>query len=242
LSATRRSSTATGLGRSTNLRSGAAGEFWSRAEAIRQEWRDIGLRTEPADRELGEQAMSGLYHRLGRRAPRFRWVAAPRDAVPLLEKRPGHDDLMAWIRGPQPPGRPPLASDLAAANARLRAALDERAEFPDFGPPRMKKPDGRPWPVLPPPAALAAGVPLKVVLWQGLYDTLRAEIVRPMRGVPVHWNGRHEVPWLAYFDALARLGLATYAPAGKAHLSDWAHLAHAGGWWWPDEEDCVAAS
>lgn len=179
--------------------------------------------------------MTGLYRRLGRPAPRYRWTGSLREAVPLLEKRPDHDDLMAWIRGPRPPGRPPLASDLAAANARLRAGLDARADFPYTGPRRRMT-----W--TDPLEALAAGEPLKTVLWREIYDALRAEIVRPLRGVPVYWNGRHEVPWLAYFDAVRRLGFATYTAADSAHLDDWEALAHAGGWWWPDEEDCVVAS
>ena len=49
------------------------------------------------------------------------------------------------------------------------------------------------------------------------------------------------MPWLAYFDVLARLGLATYDPSARAYLLAWTELAHAGGWWWPDEDECVAA-
>jgi hypothetical protein len=108
-----------------------------------------------------------------------------------------------------------------------------------------------PWPELPPVNALEAGVPLGVVLHQGIRTALHRSLAEGFRsrvrdalpgdpaGVPACWYGQQEAAWVAYYDALHRLGLARYQPGDLDHLGNWAALARSCGWWWPGEGVCV---
>ncbi|MFV2085264.1 DUF6745 domain-containing protein [Micromonospora sp. LOL_021] len=245
--------------------------YWQLAEPVRREWLDHGLDTAPADRATTEDVLSRIYARHYRSRPRFRWVDSPRQALPLLAGLPTHDLLQQWIRARQPAGKPPLASDIAAGLSRLRSALDAGADHPDLTPAEAgrkkhagnrdarKKDTGKKqggagpkWPVLPPTEALAAGVPLRVVLQQGVRDALRTSLVDgfslPVRGalaavgrqpVPTAWYGQQDAHWVAYYDVLRRLGLARYRRADETQLEEWAALARSAGWWWPGERTCV---
>jgi hypothetical protein len=217
---------------------------------IRREWLDHGLATAPANRAAAEDALTSIYARHSRRRPRFRWVDSPREAVPLLEGLPTHDVLQRWVMARRPPGTPPLASDIAAGLSRLRSALDECLSRPDLDPPRAARKNGKPWPILPPLDALNVGVPLREVLRQGVRAALRTSLADgfylPVRAVlavhgplPVAWYGQQESHWIAYYDALRRLGLARYRRADGEYLDVWAVLAQSCGWWWPGEEMCV---
>jgi hypothetical protein len=160
--------------------------------------------------------------------------------------------LYAWIRDPHPRGKPPLASDLAMAVSRLHSALgaDVAHADPELSPARRGK-RGEPWPELPPAQALEAGVPLGVVLHQGIGTALHRSLAQGFRApvrtalagdparVPVCWYGQQDAAWIAYCDALHRLGLARYRPEDLDHLGYWAGLARSCGWWWPGEEVCV---
>jgi hypothetical protein len=231
-----------------------ATQYWRRADDIRREWLGHGLSTAPADRAITEQTLTGIYARLGRARPRFVWVDSPRAALPHLAGLPTHDDLCSWIAGRRPPGRPPLASDLVAALSHLRGALDSWLSHPDLNPARPgKRRDGKPWPKLPPLEGIAAGLPLREVLRQGVRETLATSLadgcylpVRAALGalagprpLPVCWYGQHDAAWIAYYDVMRRLGLAWYPAVDSEHLADWAALARSGGWWWPGEEVCV---
>jgi hypothetical protein len=60
---------------------------WERVHAAREEWREVGLCTEPADRPAAEAAVTELYRRLGQPEPRYIWLDGPCSAVylgPLL--------------------------------------------------------------------------------------------------------------------------------------------------------------
>jgi hypothetical protein len=130
------------------------------------------------------------------------------------------------------------------------AALDEGATHPDLAAVKPLRKGDKPWPVLPPPQALEAGVPLRLVLRQGVRDALRTALMDsvalrvraalgPPARVPVCWYGQQDAYWIAHYDALRRLGLAHYSPPESAALDDWATLARTTGWWWPGEEVCV---
>jgi hypothetical protein len=137
----------------------------------------VGLATGPADRATAEEILTRFYLRQGRGRPRFTWVDSPAAALEHTAGIPGHDDLHAWLR-PQPPaGKPWIAVDLAAGWSRLLAALDEAADHPDLEPLRPVRKGDRPWPVLPPVAAIEAGVPLRVVLRQGVREALRTALL-----------------------------------------------------------------
>lgn len=218
---------------------------------IRQEWLGHGLCTEPADRRTAEDNIALLYARISRRRPRFEWVDSPHQAVPLVVGLPTLDRLYAWIRDPRPRGEPPLASDLAMVAGRLRGALSAGVTHtdPELSPVRKGK-RKEPWPELPPPQALDAGVPLGVVLHQGIHTALHRSLAHGFRlavraalaggrPVPVCWYGQQDAAWVAYYDALYRLGLARYGPDDLDHLGAWAALARSCGWWWPGEDVCV---
>ena len=53
------------------------------------------------------------------------------------------------------------------------------------------------------------------------------------------WYGQQEASWVAYYDALHRLGLARCGAEDTDHFGDWAVLARSCGWWWPGERVCV---
>jgi hypothetical protein len=227
--------------------------LWQEASKIRREWLDHGLSTQPADRRTAEHALTAIYARISRPKPRFTWVGSPAEAMPLVTGLPTLDRLYAWIRDPRPPGAPPLASDLAMVSARLRGALGDGLSHPDpeLSPARKGK-RREPWPELPPLQALDRGVPLGVVLHQGIRTALhrslaggfRAPVRTALAGqlpVPVCWYGQQEASWIAYYDLLNRVGLASYQPDDLDHLGHWAALARSCGWWWPGEDVCVVA-
>lgn len=231
----------------TRRRAAAVLEHWHRAAEWRKEWRDAGLATEPADREAAEAVLTRMYLRHGRARPRFAWADSPRRAMPLTAGLPTHTDLQLWLRARQPAGRPPLTSDIAAGWSRLTAALDAGADHPDLEPPRPVRKGDKPWPVLPPEEALAAGVPLAEVLRRGIREELRGllmeDLVVPVRSQlgtpPVGWYGQQDAYWIGHYDILQRLGLAHYGAADRDRLEEWATLARSCGWWWPGEDICV---
>lgn len=225
---------------------------WQEAGKIRQEWLDHGLSTQPADRQAAERALTKIYASITRPRPRFEWVASPRQAISLIAGWPTLGQLFARIRDPHPQGKHPLASDLAMSVSRMRSALSAGVAHPD---PELSRVGmgkrNEPWPELPPMAALEAGVPLGVVLHQGIRTALGRSLAQGFRTqvrdalpvepaqVPVCWYGQQEAAWIAYYDVLHRLGLARYQTDDLGRLGDWAALARSCGWWWPGEQVCV---
>jgi hypothetical protein len=235
----------------TARRSATAHDLWRDVPKIRQEWLSHGLSTLPADRPAAEHHLSSIYARLSRPRPRFTWVASPSQALALVAGWPTLDQLYASVRNPQVRGKPPLASDLAMLVAQLRGRLSAAVTHtdPELSPTGKGK-KREPWPELPPLKALDAGVPLGVVLHQGLHTALYRSLARGFRNpirsamsthgpVPVCWYGQQEANWIAYYDTLHRLGLAQYAPADLTHLDEWAALTRSCGWWWAGEHICV---
>jgi hypothetical protein len=229
----------------------SAHALWREAVVIRREWLESGLSTQPADRLAAERSLTAIYARIARPQPRFEWVDSPDKALPLIVGLPTLDELYRWIREPRPAGTPPLASDLAMVVSRLRGALSEGVVHadPELSPVRRAK-TKEPWPELPPLQALDTGVPLGVVLHQGVRTALHRSLAHgfflPVRAalagagpVPVCWYGQQDASWVAYYDALYRLGLAHYRPDETDHLAQWATLVRSCGWWWPGEDLCV---
>jgi hypothetical protein len=236
---------------SADVRGKSPHDRWREALRIRREWLDHGLSTRPADRRTAEHSLTAIYARMSRPRPRFEWVGSPHQAIPLIADLPTLDRLHAWIRDPHPRGTPPLASDLAMVAAQLRGALSAGVSHtdPELSPPRKGR-HNEPWPELPPLTALDAGVPLGVVLHQGVRAALHRSLAHGFRRpvldalagggpVPACWYGQQDAAWIAYYDTLHRLGLASYGPDQRDHLGDWAALARSCGWWWPGEDVCV---
>jgi hypothetical protein len=227
-------------------------QHWERAVAVRGEWLAHGLSTAPADRDAAERILTRAYARLHRRRPRFAWVSSPREAVPLVRGLPHHGTLFGYVMAARPSGPPPLASDVAAGLARLRGALDDGLTGPLLEAPPKRGPGKKDPPPMPPLEALRAGTALREVLRRGVREALRECLadgfylpvratLGPTGRLPVCWYGQQDASWIAFYDALRRLGLARYGPDDDAELDDWAALARACGWWWPDEEVCVVA-
>ncbi|GIF49601.1 hypothetical protein DFJ67_4115 [Asanoa ferruginea] len=225
-------------------------ELWHDSVRIRQEWLDVALSTQPADRATAERCVTAIYARISRPRPRFEWVDSPAKALPLVAGWPTLDDLYRWIRDPLPPGRPPLASDLAAVTAGLRAALSAGVSHadPELTPARQPGKKQEHWPDLPPLDALARGVPLPVVLHQSVRGSLHRSLGKgfrhPVRAalaadLPVCWYGQQDACWIGYYDTLQRLGLATFSAGITDHFGQWTDLARSCGWWWPGEGVCV---
>jgi hypothetical protein len=199
-----------------------------------------------------EHSLTMIYAKISRPRPRFEWAGSPVQALPLVAGWPTLDMLYAWIRDPHPRGKPPLASDLAMSASQLRGALSAGVTHadPELSPARKGK-HNEPWPELPPLQALEAGVPLGVVLHQGIRTALHHSLAQGFRAparaalpgnpahVPVCWYGQQDAAWVAYYDALHRLGLANYRPDDLDHLGYWAALVRSCGWWWPGEDVCV---
>ncbi|MFI2711269.1 DUF6745 domain-containing protein [Micromonospora sp. NPDC018662] len=224
---------------------------WQQAIRIRQEWLDHALSTQPADRATAERCLTTIYARASRPRPRFEWVDSPEAARPLITGWPTLDQLHDRIRDPRPRGTPPLASDLAMIASRLRGALGAGVTHsdPELSPGRTGK-TKQPWPELAPSRALDSGVPLAVVLHQGIRTALHRSLAHgyylPVRAalgrgapLPVCWYGQQDASWIAYYDVLRRLGLASHAPDEAEHFDAWADLARSCGWWWPGEDVCV---
>ncbi|MCO5968216.1 DUF6745 domain-containing protein [Actinoallomurus soli] len=225
--------------------------LWQEAAEIRREWLAYGLSTRPADRRTAEHHLTRIYARILRPRPRFLWVDSPEQAMPLVTGLPTLDALYARIRDPRQRGTPPLASDLAMVTAKLRGTLSSGVAHtdPELSPVRRGK-NKEPWPELPPLKALDAGVPLGVVLHQGVRVGLHRSLAHGFRipvrttlagrgPVPACWYGQQDAAWIAYYDTLHRLGLASYGPDELDQLGDWAALARSCGWWWPGEDVCV---
>ena len=225
--------------------------LWQEVVKIRQEWLEVGLSTRLADRETAERSLAAIYARASRPQPRLEWVSSPAQAIPLTAGLPTLGQLYAWVRDPRPRGRPPLASDLAMVAGHLRGELSARVSHsdPELSPAGKGK-KREPWPELPPPQAFEAGVPLGVVLHQGVRTALHRSLAHAIRApvrtalavsgpLPVCWYGQHDAAWIAYYDVLHRLGLADYRPDDLDHLGDWAALARSCGWWWPGEDICI---
>jgi hypothetical protein len=241
-----------------DVRAKRAHGIWQEAIKIRQEWLDHGLSTEPADRRAAEHSLTMIYAGISRSRPRFEWVASPHQALSLVAGWPTLASLYAWIRDPHPPGAPSLASDLAMSISRLRGALSAGVAHadPELSPARKdnrKGKQGEPWPELPPLEALEAGVPLGVLLHQGIRTALDRSLAHGFRApvrtalsdspdrLPVCWYGQQDGAWVGYYDALHRLGLARYQPDDLDHLGQWGTLARSCGWWWPGEDVCIVA-
>lgn len=225
--------------------------LWLEAAAVRQEWLRYGLCTAPADRGSTEKHLRDIYARTGRTLPDVCWVDSPAQALPLVRGFPTLDRLYALITSARHLGAPPVASDVAVVASRLRTALSDGVGHsdPELVPARRTK-RGEPWPERPPLEALAAGIPLGVVLHQGIRTALHRSLARGGAHLvrdalthhgqlPVCWYGQQDAAWIAYYEALGRLGLARYRPEDVAHLETWAGLSRSCGWWWPGEEVCV---
>ncbi len=221
---------------------------WQRAAEVRDEWAAHGTACGPADRALAEDAVTRLYHRIGRPRPEFTWVRSPHEAQPLVTHLPTLQDLYRWVKHPPVGERPPLASDLAASLSHLRGAMDDRISTPWFDPKPPKREKDKPWPDQAPDKALDFGIPFVDIMRRHVRDTLYARLAhgfylpgRRSLGAPgpVCWYGQQEAHWIAYYDAWRRTGLAAYGSALDTELDNWQTLARNAGWFWPDEHRCV---
>jgi hypothetical protein len=222
--------------------------FWQQAAEIRDEWAAHGMACGPADQTVAEQAITRAYARVGRRRPQFIWVSSPHEALALVGHLPTLHDLYRWVKNPPFGGKPPLASDLAAALSVLRGQMDAQITTPWFDPKPPKRKKGEPWPDLPPEQALTDGIPFVDVIRRHVREELFGLLAngfylpgKLMLGEPspVCWYGQQEAHWIAYYEVWRRLGLAKYHVAADTELDTWQDIARNAGWFWPDEGCCI---
>ncbi|GIF18271.1 hypothetical protein BJ973_008770 [Actinoplanes tereljensis] len=93
--------------------------LWAEAIKIRDEWLDLGLSTEPADRPATEEAIASIYASHRRARPEFIWVLSPVAAVPHLAGLPTHQTLRSYVsdRRPQPDGAPGAGKPSASSSS-----------------------------------------------------------------------------------------------------------------------------
>ncbi|MEU4324864.1 DUF6745 domain-containing protein [Nonomuraea dietziae] len=189
------------------------------AADIRDEWLGWALSTLPADQTAAEAAISELYERAGRPAPRFLWVDSPNAAMEFV---PAGIPMREFVKTLS------IASRLATLGSELREALDRRV--------------GHPW-------ALSWGQgepdPLDAEVRDPLRDFVRDGVCTPLRlALPLAerltWYGQHDAYWIAHYDAWRRIGGRTFRGL-NGQLDLWATLARSCGWWWPMEELCVVS-
>jgi hypothetical protein len=222
--------------RSTALRN----DLWQQATEIRREWLSTGLSTGPADRQATEEAIASICHR----RPRFIWVDSPRAATAYIQEMPTHEDLRSWLATRRPPGRPPLASDIAAGLSHVRSTVEETYTEPPADRPAPKRKKGEPWPALPPDRALDLGLPFREIVSQAVRQALFrtfSSVYLPVRAAlgpaPVCWYGQQDAWWIAEADVMRRLGLASFRTGTE--YAAWEALARSAGWWWPGPDRCV---
>jgi hypothetical protein len=221
--------------------------IWEQAVDVLDEWRNYATACGPSDETAAENAISKVYESLGRARPQFVWVRSPREAQPLVAHLPTLRDLYRWVTAP-PSNRPPLASDLATALARLRGRLDEQIAAPRFDPKPPKRDKEQLWKRLPAEEALSLGISFVDVVRHYVREALFTELAHgfylPAKRMlgdpsPVCWYGQQEAHWLAYYEVWRRLGMAKYREIEDEELDTWQQIARSAGWFWPDETRCV---
>ena len=243
-------------------------DYWRQAAEIRREWLDVGLSTEPADRSTTEEAIASIYAGHRRARPEFVWVDSPAAARPHLTGAPTHEILRSWVADRRPPGRPPIAGDIAAGLSRLRSMLADGYLEPAADRPLMKRTKEKPWPRLAPPEALSLGLPFVEMLRQGVLEALVQSLAHgvylPIRAAAASFApepaGRQPVPsgsagyrpgasppvgWYGHQDASWIAFLDVQRRLGlvpshhRAAFDVWLTLARSAGWWYPVEDRCV---
>lgn len=221
-----------------------------RAIRIRDAWIEQGLRALPADRPAAEAAISELYARVRRPAPRFVWVPSPAAAldsgVPAQPMPPPRFDALPKHRDDWP-----SASLIAALYARLDFRIDEalshRARF--LGTHLHDS-----WRLDAPEQAVHQGTDVMLVVSRAvipaLTRTVRDSLLIPLRellraeaGDPSGYAcyGQHGVHQAGAHDVWRRSGLLRLRPEESEHLDVWLALARSCGWWWPGDEVCVVS-
>jgi hypothetical protein len=193
-------------------------EQWAAVAAAREDWRSVGLCTEPADRATTERLISRFYARLGKPPPRFIWLDGPAACCylgPLLVRAAQlYDQLRAQLDSQ-------LDSQLRAQlGAQLGAQL--RAQLYD----QMRHQLG---------AQLYDRLRAQL---DALGDQLN-ELPRQMWRLR-EW-GSENCGWVAWYTTVRDICGVTYSADQSALLDEWATLMRAGGWWLPAETVCFCA-
>ncbi|RMI45981.1 hypothetical protein EBO15_08220 [Actinomadura harenae] len=220
------------------------------ATRIRDEWIDEGLSALPADRPAAEAAISELYARVRRPAPRFVWVPSPAAAPtagattrpmppPRFDALPDRHD--GW----------PAASLIAALHARLDLRVGDVIA-------RRRRVHGyfhfERWRTDAPEQAVREGADAAFVVSEALLPaltrTVRDSLLMPLRallnaeaGDPSGYAcyGQHGVHKAGAYDVWRRTGLLRLRPEDSEQLDVWAAVARSCGWWWPGDEECVVS-
>lgn len=204
-------------------------DLWSQAVDLRDEWLGHALSNAPADRDMAQDAIAGLYALLGQPPPAFVWADSPDAAAKLIPPpKPIFSD-----------GQYPMESQMATLVFSLRERMNRRA-----GRPRHERAQPFPDPL----EALQSGEPLHSVVDDGVRGVLRRAVRESIAGmiraavpsrVGLNWYGQHDVDWIARYDVHRRVVRTLFDASDVAQWELWATLARSCGWWWIREDTCV---
>jgi hypothetical protein len=175
----------------------------ARLAAIRDNWIAIGLSTDPADRRRAEAG------------------------VRLAYRRAGLCDTIRMIWTASPMSGAIVADSLVRRASRPRTVAN--IVKPVAAPPRDA--------LKPVPPDLSARIRLAVMepvayVTEQVRRPINEQIARFVRPT-LPGYGQHDVPWLAYADALGQIGADVSATDASAEI------ARSCGWWWPFDDVCV---
>lgn len=191
--------------------------------AKREEWLAHGLRAEPADRRVAEDAVTELFQLAGCRSSKFTWVPSPSAGAKLILA----EDYPSEIAS----GYASSGSAVAHLITGSRRTIIDRIHGRRLSFGHVPRTDDR---VL---STLAQ--PLRTSLIGGVAVAIRAQ-VGPMPG-RVTWYGQQEAHHIAYFEALLDLGKIHLSPHERRILNLQARLARSTGWWWVTDDVCIMA-
>jgi hypothetical protein len=174
------------------------------------EWIEIGMRTEPADRPGMERAIAALYVSENEPVPEFVWVQDPYQANVLIN----------WLLDDAVVAQ---ANKLAYNNdgvGLLRDLALYREEVDDLNHDFIHQHMSPFW----------GGANLTP-----LVNKLSGRRLEYINNV---FYGQHESYWIAYYLCAQALGVVFDAKDAEA-LSMWAETAKMGGWWYPYDSHCI---
>jgi hypothetical protein len=194
----------------------------------REEWLNVGLCTEPADRPRAEAAIAKMYAAIGKKPPLYLWAPSPLSAHFYLHFFKELPKLRGQLRGQ-------LCDQL---RGQLRGQLCDqlcdqlRGQLRDQLSDQLR-------------GQLSGQLcdQLSGQLCDQLCDQLSGQLRGQLRDQRVAFDsnyfwGQHEAFWLAFYTFPEQIGVK-YDPAHRERLGWWIEVDRSCNWWWPYEGICV---
>jgi hypothetical protein len=190
---------------------------------VRDRWRGSALALAPADREMAEHGVRQAYERAGPEGPgAFAWLRSPLEGAVAAQVLRGLADPRGGRRaeiwdgvrdqlGGHPQAGPLLRNRLEAVMAKVGDEV--HASVSD----QVRR---RVWDRV----RLRLGGEARAAIWDQIREEEEVQVSDAV-------YRQHEADWLAYFDALAQLGVS-----GCDRRDGLTTVARGAGWWWPFPE------